>query len=493
MMIQRYVSPTSKTATLAALTGRNIDVTKITSHLPYSTKTSNQLQSSPNTPRFFSSQPLSSSTATSTHDRQRTNERRTPPTPYCIRTPNGRFQRPIYVAATKQHVGKTSVSIALLAGLQKRFDKVGFIKPVGQVAIPVRSSQLNETIYVDKDVGLIKEHFGLDHLDYKDMSPVIIPRGYTKNYLDGHICHETQVDDIRVAFGNIRRSSDVLLCEGTGHCAVGSVVNLNNARVAAMIGADMVLVANGGLGSAIDELELNRVLCQHHGVRLAGVIINKVIFEKYDETKRRISKILNKMWHVPLLGCVPDKPFLGCPALADLEKLYNSKLMCGEQHRMRHYNVSETNLVTTSVCQFRENLRNKPSRTLYFCHSTRDDVILAFIAEYIRKKNLNESFEAALVVCGRKEKYTLSPQVLHATKTSEDVPILPVQLSTHQAMEVMHNFTPKLNSDDKNRVNSTIAHYNEYIDYDELLRRTQAFNSSFDDPTSAMFADVHRL
>jgi len=43
-----------------------------------------------------------------------------------------RSQRPIFVAATRQHVGKTTVSLALMSGLQKRFDKVGFLKPVGQ-------------------------------------------------------------------------------------------------------------------------------------------------------------------------------------------------------------------------------------------------------------------------------------------------------------------------------------------------------------------------
>ena len=33
-----------------------------------------------------------------------------------------------------------------------------------------------------------------------------------------------------------------------GHCGVGSIVNLNNAKVASILGADMVLIANGGLG-----------------------------------------------------------------------------------------------------------------------------------------------------------------------------------------------------------------------------------------------------
>jgi dethiobiotin synthetase len=110
------------------------------------------------------------------------------------------------------------------------------------------------------------------------------------------------------AFKHVNNASDVVLCKGTGHCAVGSIVGVNNAQVAAMMGADMVLIANGGLGSAFDELELNRVLCQHYNVRIAGVVINKVIPSKYDQTKHYMSKALMDRWDVPLLGVIPDRP-----------------------------------------------------------------------------------------------------------------------------------------------------------------------------------------
>ena len=102
-------------------------------------------------------------------------------------------------------------------------------------------------------------------------------------------------------------------------------------------------------GSAFDELELNRVLCQHHGVRLAGVIINKVMHEKYDQTKEYMSRALMKTWGVPLLGCIPDRPYLGCPAIADLERLFKTEIVCGDNARMQHYNVSDANVVTTSL------------------------------------------------------------------------------------------------------------------------------------------------
>jgi hypothetical protein len=52
-----------------------------------------------------------------------------------------------------------------------------------------------------------------------------------------------------------------------------------------------VLVANGGLGSAFDELDLNRVMCEANGVKLRGVIINKVNSETslpfYEQIRRR--------------------------------------------------------------------------------------------------------------------------------------------------------------------------------------------------------------
>ncbi|KAL9190730.1 hypothetical protein ACHAXT_000436 [Thalassiosira profunda] len=380
--------------------------------------------------------------------------------------------RPIFVAATKQHVGKTTTSLALMSGLQKRFPKVGFIKPVGQQHVTVYSPSLDEDIRVDKDICLLKEQFHLDHIDYKAMSPVIIPRGYTKKYIEGEISYDEQLEQINSAFGEVSTASDVVLLEGTGHCAVGSIVNVNNAKVASMLGASMLLIANGGLGSAFDELELNRVLCEKHNVPIAGVVINKVLPDKYEQTKHYMSKALMDTWGIPLIGCIPDRPFLGCPALADLERLFHTELVCGSTHRFRHYSVKDMNLVTTSLTRFLENIRSKLPRTLYICHVTRDDIILGFMAEYQRNRREEERpFEAALLVCGRKDKYQMADEVRDMFEGLEGAPVMVIGYSTHQAMQMIHDYTPKLNIDDKNRVRKAVEHYEPYIDFDQLLER----------------------
>jgi len=290
--------------------------------------------------------------------------------------------------------------------------------------------------------------------------------------VEGEISHDTQLEQIDESFNEVRNASDAVLCEGTGHCAVGSIVNVNNAMVANRLGASMLLIANGGLGSAFDELELNRVLCEKHNVPIAGVVINKVLPDKYEQTKYYMGKALKDFWDIPLLGCVPDRPFLGCPALADLERLFHTELVCGQMHRFRHYQTNDMNLITTSLTRFLENIRSKSPRTLYICHVTRDDIILGFMAEYQRIRREEERpFEAALLVCGRKDKYQMADEVRDMFEGLEGAPVMIVGYSTHQAMQMIHDFTPKLNIDDKNRVKKAVEHYEPYIDFEQLLDR----------------------
>lgn len=51
---------------------------------------------------------------------------------------------------------------------------------------------------------------------------------------------------------------------------------MNNADVASLLGLDVLLVGNGGLGSTYDVMVLNQNLCAAKGVRVRAVLINKV-------------------------------------------------------------------------------------------------------------------------------------------------------------------------------------------------------------------------
>ena len=55
---------------------------------------------------------------------------------------------------------------------------------------------------------------------------------------------------------------------------------------ARFLGAKVVLVSSGGIGRPIDEIMLNKALFEKEGVSLAGVIINKVLPDKFDKVKK---------------------------------------------------------------------------------------------------------------------------------------------------------------------------------------------------------------
>ena len=110
---------------------------------------------------------------------------------------------PLFIAATRQHVGKTTVSLAVLSGLRKRFgDRVGFVKPVGQQHVPVGAKGR-----VDKDVQLMKEYFGLTTW-YED-APLLMPRDYT-SVSSMAKCSDDQTS-IQDAVKRVQETSDVLI------------------------------------------------------------------------------------------------------------------------------------------------------------------------------------------------------------------------------------------------------------------------------------------
>ena len=78
------------------------------------------------------------------------------------------------------------------------------------------------------------------------------------------------------------------------------------------------------------------------------------MFDSHDKYAHTPTIHILKIVTFSLSSCIPDRPFLGCPALADLEKLFDTELVCGNMHRFRHYSVKDMNLITTSLTRFLE-------------------------------------------------------------------------------------------------------------------------------------------
>jgi len=104
--------------------------------------------------------------------------------------------RHLYLAATGQNRGKTTASLGLVHAFVEEGLRTGFTKPVGQRTVTDETG-----LPADEDAVLMKAVFGLT--DSNDvMSPVHIPRGFTKAYIAGEV-----VEDLGA---RIRRAHAVL-------------------------------------------------------------------------------------------------------------------------------------------------------------------------------------------------------------------------------------------------------------------------------------------
>jgi BioD-like phosphotransacetylase family protein len=214
--------------------------------------------------------------------------------------------RQLYLAATGQNRGKTTASLGLLDGFQRAGLRTAFMKPVGQRTV------IDHGQPADEDAVLMHEVFDLA-ADYANMSPVHIPRGFTKAYIAGDV-----VDDlgakIRAARDTFRADHDMLLIEGTGHAGVGAVIGLSNAVVASLLRAPAIIVSEGGVGRPIDEIVLNASHFAAHGVPVAGAIVNKVDLEAQPGIEQVLERGL-ALNGIRLLGVLPVRPILSNPTL----------------------------------------------------------------------------------------------------------------------------------------------------------------------------------
>ncbi len=364
-----------------------------------------------------------------------------------------------FVAATGQNVGKTTTCLGLLSGLKKRHKSVGFLKPIGQEHIETEMG-----IHVDKDVLLFRSQFKLQD-PYEEMSPVLFPRGFTRDFLDEKVSHEVLVKKITSSYKAILSRHGMTVIEGTGHTGVGSIVDLNNAQVAALLKTPVILVASGGLGSSFDELSLNYITCEKYGTRVAGVILNRVLQEKREMILEYVPKAL-KRWNIPLLGCIPYSPFLSTPTMSDFEILFQTKMMSGSEHRLRHF--EDIRLVAGSA----ENYRRRTARgQLIITPALREDIILATLTKFwdMKISSPKEDLEAGLVLTGKVPPKDSIVEQIRKTK----IPMLYAPVSSFVAMKMINSYTSKFRKDDKCKIEEAIKVVENHIDFETLEKAIQ--------------------
>jgi BioD-like phosphotransacetylase family protein len=283
--------------------------------------------------------------------------------------PTNNQTRRIFIAATRQNDGKTTTCLGLYAALETLFSNVGFIKPVGQRFIEVEGHHIDEDSYLLDTIYDVR-------VPIEEMSPIAVDSMFTRRYLSNPgKMHDVLVDRICHAFDRVSWEKEVTIIEGTGHAGVGSVFDLSNARVANILDAKVVIVAQGGIGRPVDEIALNKALFDQQGVEVLGAILNKVQPDKIPLVTEFAGKGLERLG-VPLLGVLPCQKMLTAPNLGQVAEEVDGKWLNGKSQGLqeRIYRFVVGAMTARGMIDYLQ------PGTLIITPGDRDDVILAAVA-----------------------------------------------------------------------------------------------------------------
>jgi BioD-like phosphotransacetylase family protein len=352
----------------------------------------------------------------------------------------------VYIAATRQNDGKTTNSLGLLAALQNRFGRVGFIKPVGQRFVEIDAEK------IDEDSVLMDRVFRLN-CPLVDMSPIAVEPDFTRRYLQSANL-DGLIKRIHKAFDRVAWEKEFVLCEGTGHAGVGSVFDLSNAAVARILHAKVVIVSRGGIGLPIDEVTLNRALFEKEGVEVIGVILNKVLPEKLDYITEFAEKGLRRKG-LKLLGVVPHMPLLSYPTLDLIREELGAKVL--NDTRQIHNIVKK--IMIGAMGATRAAKLFKPG-LLLITPADREDMIKA-ASDY-----LGGGGSLAGIVLS--DDIAPSPSVLKIAKTLS-CPVLLSSDDSYQIGSKVHDLTVKIRPDDTEKIGIVRDIIARHVKLDKIL------------------------
>ncbi len=362
----------------------------------------------------------------------------------------------IYMAATSQHVGKTTCTLGLTAALRRKGLRVGYCKPVGQEFVDLGD------LKVDKDALLFSTIMGFI-LDASLHSPVIVGSGLTKAYLENPDIYQF-AERITRAVDALDSMHDVVVLEGTGHPGVGSVIDMSNADVAALTHSEVIMVAEGGIGSTIDELNVNLALFREQGIPIKGVIVNKVLPAKMEQVKYYVGKKLDR-YGIPMLGLLPFEKSLTFPIMETILQAVKGQVVFHEERLdNRIEQIISGALVERGEFGALHNL-------LVIVNYRRLDHTIEIIDDIARRQGISGSPLAGIIINGEGE---FVPQFLDdfsckAYVEKHHIPVIATTLDTYGAALKIGKLEVKINTRSLWKAERAIELFAQHVDVSPLL------------------------
>lgn len=357
--------------------------------------------------------------------------------------------RKIFIGATGQHCGKTTISLSLMHLARQKYRRVGFMKPIGPKCIQYRG------LTMDKDAAMFSSVFGMDEFAHL-MSPMTLTPGSTRQFLDGNVDPQAPRQAILKACAELEQQLDFLIIEGAGHGGVGSVVGVNNAQVAAMLDAPVLMVTGGGIGNVIDAVELNLALYAREQAKVRVIMANKLVPEKRERSMAYLTKAFQSQ-DLLVSSAFDYSPILADPTLQHVGELLELPLHGDPTDRSR---ICHT--IQLGAASSQRVIDSLEESTLLIVTSSRDELIvtassLHHIPEFRQRL-------AGLIVAGHAPISDITQRILE----DSNIPYIRIEDTTSQVYYRLREHVSKIGPDDTEKIELINAIAEKYISFDAI-------------------------
>lgn len=243
----------------------------------------------------------------------------------------------IFIAGDRSQVGKSSICMGILGALLKSGkyspSDLAYIKPATQC----EQTQLVQEFCKAKGITACVP-----------IGPIVYFKGFTRAFLKGEISENSR--QLLYKAGNavdeLALGKKIVVIDGVGYPAVGSITGTDNARVAKSCGiklpswpSDMsrvpvpvLLIGKQGVGDAVDSFNINATYFAHANVPVIGAIFNKLSLDGFyslENCKEAIEMYFDKFQ--------PDKRAFGfIPDIPSLKNAREDMASCSEEEQLKH-------------------------------------------------------------------------------------------------------------------------------------------------------------
>ncbi|SDH14992.1 phosphotransacetylase [Leifsonia sp. 98AMF] len=387
--------------------------------------------------------------------------------------------RSIYITSAEGHTGKSTVALGVLESLRHSVERVGVFRPIAR--------STDERDYV---LELLLQRITAD-ISYEDALGV--------TYDDVHADADAALAEIVQRFRAVEAQCDTVVILGSDYTDVGSPTELGyNARIAANLGAPVLLVLGGRIGQGfgerlgqadprspeelrqLAEIAVAELRTEHAG--LLAVIANRADDGMLDEIVAAVGSVVGAAAVAagsadrPPVWAIPEDPFLVAPSIRSIMEETGATLIAGEEALL----TREALGVVVAGMSMNNVLPRLVDGAVVVVPGDRTEVLLAVLMA-----NASGTFPsiAGIVLNGGFDLPEPIQRLLAGLRSP--LPIVRTGLDTYDTVVRITHARGRLAADSQRKYDTALALFERHVDAGALLARLNV--SRHDVVTPLMF------